>query len=133
MGYLVNVAAGGKPANGVTPGSDERVARIAARSAVLVALITLAGTVATASATRAAAKAGTTSTTVASAASSGALCTSVIREYRTLLRLDPALVKSLTTAGADGVSPIDVDPDARRCGIDKDAPRVMTDGSDDSD
>jgi hypothetical protein len=55
-----------------------------------------------------------------------ALCTSVIHEYRTLLRLDPTLVKSLTTAGPDVVSPIDVHPDARRCGIDKDRLRAMT-------
>jgi hypothetical protein len=52
-------------------------------------------------------------------------CASVIREYRVLVRLDPALATSLTTAGADGVSPIDVDPDARRCGIDRDALRAM--------
>jgi hypothetical protein len=126
-------AASAKPANGATPGSAERVARITGRFSVLVAFITLAGTLATASATRATAKASTTPTTVAGAASAGASCTTVIREYRTLLRLDPTLVKSLTTAGADGVSPIDVDPDARRCGIDKDALRAMTDGTDDPD
>jgi hypothetical protein len=122
----VTVGAGGAPANGTTPRGAERVALITASSAVLVALITLAGTWATASATRATAKTSTTSTTAASAPSAGASCTSVFREYRTLLRLDPTLVRSLTTAGADGVSPIDVDPDARRCGIDKDALRAMT-------
>jgi hypothetical protein len=50
-GHLVAAAAGGQPANGATPGTNERVARITARPAVLVALITLAGTWATASAT----------------------------------------------------------------------------------
>lgn len=129
----MTVAEGARSTNGTTPGSAERVARITARSAVLVAFITLAGTLATASATRAAAKASTTSTTVASAASVEASCRSVFREYRTLVRLDPTLVRSLTTAGPDGVSPIDVDPDARRCGIHKNALRAMTDGSDDPD
>ena len=124
--------AGGNPANGATPGSAERAARITARGAVLAALITLAGSWVSASATRAAAKASTTSTTVASAASAGASCTSVYRDYRTLV-LDPTLVRALTTPRADGVAPIDVDPDARRCGLHKQALRAMTDGSDDSD
>jgi hypothetical protein len=44
---------------------------------------------------------------------------------RILMRLDPALATSLTTPGTDGASPIDVDPDARRCGIDSDALRAM--------
>jgi hypothetical protein len=42
----------------------------------------------------------------------------MIREYRELVRLDPALARSLIEAGADGIAPIDVNPDARRCGID---------------
>jgi hypothetical protein len=85
---------------------------------LLVAFVALFGTLATASDRGSAQPAGGTSPP-------GASCTSVYREYRGMVRQDPVLVIALTTAGADRVSPVDVDPDARRCGIDGDVLRVM--------
>jgi hypothetical protein len=109
----------------VTPQTEVRVALIAGAFQVVVASVALFGTLATASDRSSTLPVSGTSTTVSSTPSAGASCTLVIREYRVLVRLDPTLIKSLTTAGADGVSPIDVDPDARRCGIDRDALRAM--------
>jgi hypothetical protein len=94
------------------------VAFIAAVAQVVAALIALVGPPATTSTGG--------STTVSSAPAPGAACISVVHEYRTKLRLDPALLTALTTAGADGISLIDVDPDARRCGIDKDVLRALS-------
>jgi hypothetical protein len=109
----------------VTPQTELRVAVIAGAFQVLVAFIALFGTLATASDRSSTPPAREASTTVSSTPLSGMSCTSVIREYRVLVRLDPTLATSLTTVGADGVSPIDVDLDARRCGIDRDALRAM--------
>jgi hypothetical protein len=102
-----------------------RVAVIAGAFQIVVALVALFGTLATAKDGSSTQPVRGTSATISSVPSAGASCTSVIREYRVLMRLDPALATSLTTPGADGVSPIDVDPDARRCGIDSDALRAM--------
>ena len=106
--------------------TEVRVAVITGAFSVLVALITLFGTPATAKESRSSAlPASGTSTIVSGTPSTGASCISIIRGYRALVRQDPQLVKLLTTAGADGVSPIGVDPDARRCGIGKDALLAM--------
>jgi hypothetical protein len=109
----------------VTPQTEVRVAVIAGIFQVVVAFVALFGTLATASDRSSTLPVSGTSTTVRGTPSAGASCTLVIHEYRVLVRLDPALATSLITAGADGVSPIDVDPDARRCGIDRDALRAM--------
>jgi len=109
----------------MTSQTEMRIAVITGAFQVIVAFVALFGTLATASDHSSTPSVSGTSTTVNSRPSAGASCTSVIRGYRLLVRLDPALVTSLTTAGADGVSPIDVDPDARRCGIDRDALRAM--------
>jgi hypothetical protein len=123
----------------MTPQTEVRVAIIAGVVQVLVGFIALFGTLATSSdpsSTPAAGPSPTVTTTLSAGASTamtsptaggstamtsptaGGSCASLIREYRELIRLDPALARSLTEAGADGVAPIDVDPDARRCGID---------------
>jgi hypothetical protein len=109
----------------VTPQTEVRVAVIAGVVQVVVALVALFGTLATASDGSSTRPVSGTSATVSSTPLAGASCTLVIREYRVLVRLDLTLATSLTTTGADGVSPIDVDPDARRCGIDRDALRAM--------
>jgi hypothetical protein len=104
---------------------EVRVAVIAGVFQIVVAFVALFGTLATASNRSSTPSVSATSATVSNTPLAGASCPSVIREYRTLVRLDPTLATSLTTAGADGVSPVDVDPDARRCGIDRDALRAM--------
>jgi hypothetical protein len=115
----------------VTPHTEVRVAVIAGAFQVLVALVALFGTLATTGDPSPARPFSDTSTTITPAAgltstpAAGASCTSVIREYRALIRLDPRLATSLTTAGPDGASPIDVDADARRCGIDRDTLLAM--------
>jgi hypothetical protein len=109
----------------VNPHSEVRVAVIAGAVQVIVAAVALFGTLATASDPSSTLPASGTAAAVSRMPSAGLPCTSVVAEYRTLLRLNPTLLASLTTAGADGISPIDVDPDARRCGIDQDALRRM--------
>jgi hypothetical protein len=102
------------------------VALIAGAFQVAVALVALFGTLATAGDhSSSTLPLSGTSTTAFSTPAAAASCTAVIREYRALMRLDPTLAIALTTAGADGASPIDVDADARRCGIDRDALRTM--------
>jgi hypothetical protein len=101
--------------------TEVRVARIAGAFSVVVAVITLFGTLATADKSSSSAlPASGTSTMVSSTPSTQASCSSVIRNYQILLRSDPKLAKLLTTVGPDGVSPIGVDPDARRCGVGRD-------------
>jgi hypothetical protein len=118
------VSAGGAAPAGAPSSETPRVSTqvlVAVISRVfqlLVAFVALFGTLATASDRGSAQPAGGTSPP-------GASCTSVYREYRGLVRQDPVLVTALTTAGGDRVSPVDVDPDARRCGIDGDVLRVM--------
>jgi hypothetical protein len=48
---------------------------------------------------------------------SGISCMDVVDRYRRLAVQDPALLAALTTPGPDGISPVEADPDARRCGI----------------
>lgn len=104
----------------MNPPTEVHVARITGAFAVVVAVITLFGTLATASESSSSAlPASGTSSIVGSTPSMEASCISVIRSYRALLRSDPKLTRWLTLADADGVSPVDVDPDARRCGIGK--------------
>lgn len=102
----------------MNPPAEVRVARITGVFAVVVAVITLFGTLATAGKSSSSAPpASEASAIVSSTRSTGASCISVVRSYRALVRSDPRLASLLTTAGTDGVAPIDVDPDARRCGI----------------
>jgi hypothetical protein len=109
----------------MTPQNEVRVAVLTGVFEVVVALVALFGTLATAADHSPSSPGSGAAPAVNSSPSAGASCTSVIREYRTLVRLDPALIGSLTKQGPDGVSPIDVDPDARRCGIDRDALGAM--------
>jgi hypothetical protein len=104
--------------------TEVRVAVIAGAFQVLVALVALFGALATASDPSPTPISGT-SAAVASTPAAGASCTSVIREYQALIRLDPRLAASLSTPGTAGTAPIDVDADARRCGIGRDALRAM--------
>jgi hypothetical protein len=109
----------------VRPQLEVRVAVITGAFQIVVALVALFGTLSSTGNSSSTSSVSRTPAAVNSAPSAGAPCTSIIRQYRVLVRLDPALVTSLTTPGADGISPIDVDPDARRCGIDSDALRAM--------
>ncbi|WP_328478143.1 hypothetical protein OHA21_26395 [Actinoplanes sp. NBC_00393] len=44
-------------------------------------------------------------------------CVAVVDRYRRVARLDSKMLDALIAAGPDGVSPVEADPDARRCGI----------------
>jgi hypothetical protein len=108
----------------MTSESGTRVAVIAGAFQVVVAVVGLFGTLATASERSSTAPLNGASTTIANMPAAGTSCTSIYREYRILI-LDPKLATSLTTPGADGTAPIDVDADARRCGIDRGALGAM--------
>lgn len=101
-------------------GREVLLAIIAGTVQVVVAFVALFGSLATAERDGSAPETPSISGTVPAG-----FCASVIREYRALVRLDPALVTSLSTRGPDGIAPIEADPDARRCGIDAVTLRAM--------
>jgi hypothetical protein len=109
----------------VTSQNEVLVAVITGVFEVVVALIALFGPLATGSDRSSTVPIDGAQGAVSSAPSAGAVCTSVIREYRTLIRLDPELLALLTKAKPGDVPPIEVDPDARRCGIDSEVLEAM--------
>jgi hypothetical protein len=52
-------------------------------------------------------------------------CADVIEQYRRLALQDPGLLAALAIPVPDGISPIEADPDARRCGISAATLRAM--------
>jgi hypothetical protein len=116
--------------------SDQvKIGWIAGSAQVAAALVALFGVLFTAAGTdsaqgKAAATptASTTATPTASATAtptSSASCTDVLEQYRRLTLQDPALLAALIAPGPDGISPIEADPDARRCGISAATLRAM--------
>jgi hypothetical protein len=96
-----------------------RVGLVGGIAQITVAVIALVGTLATADG------GGSSGATAGSGSSDGASCTAVYERYRTLVRLDDDALTVLTTPGTDGLSPIEADPDARRCGLSEAALRAM--------
>lgn len=116
--------------------SNEMKAGLIAGSAqVAAALVALFGVLFTAAGTgsaqgkaTAAPTASATATPTASATAAPASiisCAEVVERYRRLALQDPALLAALAIPGPDGISPIEVNPDARRCGISAATLRAM--------
>lgn len=104
---------------GITHMSDQlQVGWIAGCAQVIAALVALFGVLFTAVSTNSAKEnANATPTSVVTAPANTLSCMDVVERYRSLMLQDPALLAALTTPGPDGISPIEADPDARRCGI----------------
>lgn len=98
---------------------EVRVGLIAGSAQVLAALVALFGVLFTAGGTGSA-QAKDTAMPAASATAtpaSSVSCMDVVGRYRRLALQDPALLAALAGPGPDGISPVEADPDARRCGI----------------
>jgi len=57
------------------------------------------------------------SAAVVSTTSSNVSCIAVVKAYRAEIQGSPKMLALLTTPGPDGVSPVEADPAARRCGL----------------
>lgn len=87
-----------------------RVALIAASASVLVGLSGLIGTLA---------KNDPASTTaIPPQVTQSTVCVDIVHHYVDAIHADPTLLKVLTSPAANGKEPIEIDPDAKRCGID---------------
>jgi hypothetical protein len=93
-----------------------RVGVMAGVAQITAALIALFGTLVTARQPEGSGEAGSTS---------GTACTAVYERYRDLVLLDDEALTVLTTPGPDGLSPVEADTDARRCGLSESALREM--------
>jgi hypothetical protein len=113
--------------------NEVRVGVLAASAQIMVAVIALVGTLATAdpatpstgTSSPAAATAATPSAPAAPDGARGSECTAVVEQYLALIAHDARTLSMLTTEGPDGTSPLEADPDARRCGLSADALRAM--------
>jgi hypothetical protein len=54
-------------------------------------------------------------------------CTHIVMRYQRLVAANPMRVRALTMRGRDDVSPVSVDPDARRCAINARILRILAD------
>ena len=54
-------------------------------------------------------------------------CAAVVAEYRHVVQEDKRLVQLLTAPDENGTTRLDRDPDAQRCGINKEFLRVLAD------
>jgi hypothetical protein len=112
-----------------------QVGWIAGCAQVAAALVALFGVLFTSGSTdstqgKAATKPTASSTATAtvsptSAPASSVSCTDVVERYRRLGLQDPSLLAALAIPGPDGISPVQADPDARRCGISATTLRAM--------
>jgi hypothetical protein len=99
---------------------------IAGGAQVIAALVALFGVLFASGGTGSTQKATTTPTaTVTATPASSVTCTDVAERYRRLALQDPTLLVALTTPGPDGISSVEADPDARRCGISEATLRAM--------
>ena len=60
---------------------------------------------------------GVSSGVVSTATTSDVSCIAVVKAYRVEIQSSSKMLALLTTAGPDGVSPVEADPAARRCGL----------------
>jgi hypothetical protein len=106
-----------------------QVGRYAAAAQVLAALVALVGVLVTDGKGSGQPTGASPGASVSSAGQSGQpspstgvpACSAVIDWYRMSVRMDPSMLSFLTTPGPDGRTPVETDPDARRCGLSKDA------------
>lgn len=97
---------------------EVRVGIIAGVADVVVALIALFGVLVSVDRSDAANGAGPSSAPAVSATVAATLsCPTIVEQYRRLVLLTPSLLDALVTAGPDGISPVEADPDARRCAV----------------
>jgi hypothetical protein len=107
--------------------TEVRVGIIAGSAQVAVALIALFGVLSTAGQTGGAQTAAAVTPPAAAPATPtmSVSCTDIIEGYRRMVLLDSTLLAALVTAGPDGISPVEADPDARRCGVSEAVLRAM--------
>ena len=103
--------------------TEVRVGLIAGSAQVVAALIALVGVLFAASS-----PAKATQASPGNVLNSEIPCPDVIEAYRRMILLDPRLVDALSTTGANGVSPIEADFDARRCGLSTESLEEMMTG-----
>jgi hypothetical protein len=60
---------------------------------------------------------GVSSGVVSTTTTSDVSCIAVVKAYRVEIQSSSKMLALLTTAGPDGVSPVQADPAARRCGL----------------
>lgn len=60
---------------------------------------------------------GVSSGVVTTTTTSDVSCIAVVKAYRVEIQSSSKMLALLTTAGPDGVSPVEADPAARRCGL----------------
>ncbi len=60
---------------------------------------------------------GVSSGVVSTTTTSDVSCIAVVKAYRVEIQSSSKMLALLTTAGPDGVSPVEADPAARRCGL----------------
>jgi hypothetical protein len=105
--------------------TEVRVGIIAGSAQVAVALIALFGVLSTADQNGGAQTAAVTPAAAPATPTMSVSCTDIIEGYRRMVLLDSTLLAALVTAGPDGISPVEADPDARRCGVSEAALRAM--------
>jgi hypothetical protein len=110
-------------------GNELKVGLIAGSAQVIAALIALFGVLLTAggagsvqgkdtvSSMASAAPTASAASGVAATPTGNTSCLDVVERYRRIALQDPKLLAALGTPGPDGISPLEADPDARRCGI----------------
>ena len=105
--------------------TEVRVGIIAGFAEVIAALIALFGVLISAGDTGQTQTPGVTSAPATPSGTSSVSCPDIVERYRGLVFLDPTLLNALVTPGTDGASPVEADPDARRCGVSEAALRAM--------
>ena len=105
--------------------TEIRVGLIAGSAQVAAALVALCGVLTTTDGTGGAHAASSVMSTSPAPAAASISCTDIVESYRRMVLLDKTLLTALVTAGPDGISPVEADPDARRCGVSEAALQAM--------
>ena len=104
--------------------TEVRVGIIAGFAQVIAALVALVGVLVSAD-DESQAGGGTSAARTTTSAGPTVPCTDIVERYRALVLLDPSLLNALVAPGADETSPVEADPEARRCGISEATLRAM--------
>jgi hypothetical protein len=113
--------------------NELRVGWIAGSAQVLAALIALFGVLFTAGGTGSAhgknagppMASATPSASATVSINGNTSCIDVVEQYRRIALQDPNLLAALDAPGPDGISALEADPEARRCGISEATLRAM--------